>query len=74
MLRLTAEALASETNVSLRTISRAEGVDGPTALTLANAERIRDILKNRGVIFIDDPSEGPGVRLRLRPPPCFGNG
>lgn len=73
LLRLTAERLASETGVSLRTISRAERSDGHTALTVPNEARILEALERRGVVFVVGENGGPGVRLRLDPSPLFGS-
>lgn len=41
-------------------------------LTAANAECLISALEARGVEFLSDEDSGPGVRLRLNPPPRFG--
>lgn len=73
LLNLTADALAVETKIGLRTIGRAESDHGPVRLTAANADRIVQALEARGVIFLWEAKEGAGVRLRQSPPPNFGN-
>jgi transcriptional regulator with XRE-family HTH domain len=64
LLNLHAEELARDTKVSLRTIRRAEGVDGIVPITAANAERLMEVLEKRGVKFLPMNGDGPGVRLR----------
>ena len=67
-----APALAQEAKVSLKTIRRAEKSDGLTSMTEANAERVREVLVRRGIVFLPEGKEGAGVRLRLSPEPEFG--
>ena len=75
LVDLSAEALAVETRIGLRTIGRAEREHGTVSLTAANAARIVEALEARGVIFIwASESEGPGVRLRAVPSPSFASG
>jgi transcriptional regulator with XRE-family HTH domain len=64
LLRWSAEKLADESSVSLRTIRRAELMDAETSLTPANDAAIRRALEVAGVEFIDENGGGPGVRLR----------
>lgn len=71
LLNLTAETLADETRIGLRTIGRAEQENGQVRLTAANCERLIVALEARGVVFLDEGAEGAGVRLRLTPPPVF---
>lgn len=74
LLDLSAEALAAEAKLSLKTIRRAEQTHGPVHITAANAERIITILEGRGVRFeSSDDEQGAGVRLRLVPPPKYGD-
>lgn len=66
-LRWSAQRLADESGVALKTIQRLEGQDGvPTshASTMAEIERV---LSAAGIEFIGSPTDAPGVRLR-RPP------
>jgi len=51
---MTAETLAEETKIGLRTIGRAEGEDGPVRLTAANAERLVEALESHGIEFISE--------------------
>jgi len=71
LLNLTAEALADETKLSLKTIRRAEQEHGQVQINAANAERIVSVLEACGVNFIPLGEGGVGVRLRLNPPPQF---
>jgi transcriptional regulator with XRE-family HTH domain len=66
LIRWTAEQLARQSNVSLRTIRRAELADEKTSLTVPNDLAIRRTLEDAGVEFIDRNGGGPGVRLRKR--------
>jgi transcriptional regulator with XRE-family HTH domain len=72
LLDITAEELAAETKLSLKTIRRAEQGHGPVEIHTANAERAMSVLEERGVQFIAANGEGVGVRLRREPPPRFG--
>ena len=65
LLRWTAENLARQSAVSLRTIQRAEFAECDTSLTTANDLAIRRALESAGIEFIDERQDrGPGVRLR----------
>ena len=58
--------LARQSNVSLRTIRRAELADQDTSMTTANELAVRRALEAAGVEFIDENGGGAGVRLRKR--------
>ena len=60
----TAQDLAKHSAVSLRTIRRAELIEGATSMTAANDLAVRRALEAAGVQFIDENGGGPGVRLR----------
>ena len=62
----TAQDLARQSSVSLRTIRRAELAQRATSLTVANNVAIRRALENAGVCFINPNGGGPGVRLKAR--------
>jgi transcriptional regulator with XRE-family HTH domain len=64
LIRWTAEDLARQSAVSLRTIRRAELAERDTSMTSANDLAIRRALEGAGVEFIDEDGNGPGVRLR----------
>jgi transcriptional regulator with XRE-family HTH domain len=66
LIKWTAEDLARQSSVSLRTIRRAELADQDTSMTTANQLAIRRALEAAGVDFIDENGGGPGVRLRKR--------
>ena len=54
LLNMSAERLAEESNVSLRTIRRAEQDDGPVSINAPNAERLIQVLEGHGVIFSNE--------------------
>lgn len=64
LLGWTAADLAREALVGVATIRRAELVDGPTTMTLANAAAIYRAFDAAGVELIPPNGGGPGVRLR----------
>jgi hypothetical protein len=66
VLGWSAEDLARESSVSLRTIRRAEVSEVQTNMTNANEQAVRRALEAAGVEFIDENGGGPGVRLRKR--------
>ena len=68
LIKWSAEDLARESSVSLRTIRRAELADHDTSMTTANELAVRRALEAAGVEFIDENGGGPGVRLRKRSP------
>ena len=64
LLNLSAEALAEETKVSLRTIRRAEQDSGAVQVNPANAARIKSVLEAHGIIFLAENGI-IGVKLKL---------
>jgi transcriptional regulator with XRE-family HTH domain len=64
LIKWSAEDLARQSSVSLRTIRRAELADRDTSMTTANNLAVRRALEAAGVEFIDENGGGPGVRLR----------
>jgi hypothetical protein len=66
LIKWTAEDLARQSSVSLRTIRRAELADQRTSMTTANELAVRRALEAAGVEFIEENGGGPGVRLRKR--------
>jgi len=65
LLNLSAEALARETRVSLRTIRRTEQDNGQVQINAANAERIKSVLEAHGIVFFSEDGT-VGVKLKLR--------
>jgi hypothetical protein len=63
LIRWSAEDLARQSSVGLRTIRRAELADQKMSLTPANELAVRRALEAAGVEFIDENGGGPGVRL-----------
>jgi len=65
LLDWTAQQLADEAGVSLRTIIRAERTGGVPRLRVDTLDSIQLALERGGVVFIDaNASHGRGVRLR----------
>ena len=64
LVKWSAEDLARQSSVSLRTIRRAELIDHQTSMTAPNDLAIRRAFELAGVEFIDENGGGPGVRLR----------
>lgn len=64
LLRWTAADLAREALIGVATIRRAELIDGPTTMTLANVAAICRAFDAAGVELIPSNGGGPGVRLR----------
>lgn len=72
LLGVSAEELASDAGLSLRTIRRAEQDHGPVQIKEDTEERIVSVLEARGAVFVSAGPNGEGVRLRVDPPPRFG--
>ena len=66
LIKWTAEDLAHQSSVSLRTIRRAELADRDTSMTTANELAVRGALEAAGVEFIDENGSAPGVRLKKK--------
>ena len=66
LVKWSAENLARNSSVSLRTIRRAELAERHTSMTAPNDLAIRRAFEGAGVEFIDEDGGGPGVRLRKR--------
>ena len=68
MVRWSQSALAERAGVSVETIKRLEGLEGPLRATKsATLEAIEKVLKAAGVEFLSENGGGDGVRMRLRP-------
>ena len=57
-------ALAEASGVSVPTIKRMEGSNGPIRGITENVWKLQAALEAAGVVFIDEDGGGPGVRLR----------
>ncbi len=65
LLKWSAQNLADHSGVTWRTIQRLESEVGIPASRTKNLIKIRQVLEDAGVIFIDQNEEsGPGVRLK----------
>lgn len=66
LVGLTQAELAARANISVPTLKRMEGSEGPAIGMVNNLAAVRSALEAAGVIFIAENGEGPGVRLRKR--------
>jgi transcriptional regulator with XRE-family HTH domain len=64
LLRWSAEDLARQAGISIRTIQRLELASGVPPSLAKNLESIQKTLEGAGVLFIDENGGGPGVRLK----------
>ena len=65
LLKWSAQNLADHSGVTWRTIQRLESEVGIPASRTKNLIKIRKVLEDAGVVFIDQNEEsGPGVRLK----------
>ena len=64
MLKWSAEQLASQAAVSLRTVKRLELLDGPLNVRAKTIGAIQTALESAGIEFIGSPGNQPGVRLK----------
>lgn len=62
-LKLSAEALANKSGVSVRTIKRMEVEDSVPKSTIPNLNAIQSALESAGIEFIGTPDDGPGIRI-----------
>jgi hypothetical protein len=65
LLRWTADDLAERSKLGVATIRRAEAVDGPVPITVANADALVRTFEKAGVEFLN--GDAPGVRVRNSP-------
>ena len=65
LLKWSAQNLADHSGVTWRTIQRLESEVGIPASRTKNLIKIRQVLEDAGVVFLDQNEEsGPGVRLK----------
>ena len=63
LLNLSASELSQLSKVDHRTIQRFEAAPGIPASRSGNLEKVKTALEERGVVFLGDPIESPGVQL-----------
>jgi predicted transcriptional regulator len=63
LLRWEQRRLAEAAEISLETVKRLEGMDGPVAAHSGTVSAIEQALEKAGVEFIPENGGGPGVRL-----------
>jgi len=64
-----AEALASKSGVSVRTIMRFEQTDRIPPNRSSTLLEVQKALEAAGIEFIGTPDDGPGIRIRRVPAP-----
>ena len=64
LLRVKQEDIAEATGVSIPTLGRWEGANGPIKGTASNVDAVQKYLETAGVEFIDPNGGGAGVRLK----------
>jgi ribosome-binding protein aMBF1 (putative translation factor) len=63
-LRWSARRLADKSELSLLTVRRAEAGDGIPPINATSVDALQKVLEAAGVVFLDENSDGQGVRLR----------
>ena len=63
LLNLSASELSQLLKVDHRTIQRFEAAPGIPPSRSGNLEKVKTALEARGVVFLGDPIESPGVQL-----------
>jgi ribosome-binding protein aMBF1 (putative translation factor) len=64
LLKWSATQLSERSGVSYAAIQRAEAGEGLPHMQVRNLAAIKRALEEGGVVFIDDNTHGPGVRLK----------
>jgi transcriptional regulator with XRE-family HTH domain len=64
LVRMEQSELSRLSGVSVATIKRLEGIEGPISANTSTIKAIEDALGEAGVIWIPANGEGPGVRRR----------
>ena len=67
-VRFTIEELAQRASVNARTIMRYEQVDDVPGGRISTVMALKRALEAAGIEFIGTPDDGPGIRLRRKPP------
>ena len=63
-LGISGAQLAIQTELSLRTVTKIEAVDGLPDARIATVVTIKTALETAGIEFIGTPDDGPGIRIR----------
>lgn len=61
-----AEKLAAEARVGMRTIMRFEKVDGIPPSRSSTLMDVRRALESAGIEFVGTPDDAPGIRIHVR--------
>ncbi len=64
MLRWSAKLLAEQAGLSWPTVQRMESAQGVPSGLSKNLELVQKTLEGAGIVFINEDTLGPGVRLR----------
>lgn len=68
LLRWQQKGLAEAAGISLETVKRLEGLNGPVSAQTNTVIALQSALEKAGVAFIDENGGGVGVRLSRRRP------
>ena len=63
LLNIDSDELARISKVGLATIKRFEATSGIPPSRSGNLEKVKTALETRGVVFLGDPIDSPGVQL-----------
>ena len=66
MLRMSAEALAEESGISIATIKKLETKNSQIKPRASTMDRLITVLESHGIEFLGSADEIPGVRLHRR--------
>jgi transcriptional regulator with XRE-family HTH domain len=66
LLRWEQKTLAKAAGISIETIKRLEGLNGPLSAHSMTLDAIQKAFEAAGIVFIEQNGGGPGVRLRNR--------
>ena len=68
ILRWSAVELAKRADVGIQTVNRFEATDGMPPSRTETLMQVKLALEAAGIEFIGTPDDGPGIRLRSKPP------
>ena len=66
MLRMSAEALAEESGISIATIKKLETKNSQITPRASTIDRLITVLESQGIEFLGTADDSPGVRLHRR--------
>lgn len=67
-LGMSGAELAEQSEISLRTVSKIEAVNGLPDARISTVTKLKMVLESVGIEFIGTPDDAPGIRIHSRPP------